>query len=201
MNTIKGGVTNHCLFVERTTYYVSSFKGGTFLITTTPRGHSGYTEEFRFSLEYPRGNPDDVPYFLYSRSSSSRPFLTSKLYLSDYKNFPIGVAAFHPEEAWNDTRKIYVIDRPGYQPMISLDDFRHARCCNEKSISHYFYAYDVRVPGEKQNCFHFQNLFPFYTTFIHGNTVSRFIILFDAKLLTSTRSPTQLVDEWSAIVF
>ena len=195
MNTIKGGVTNHCLFVERTTYYVSSFKGGTFLITTTPRGYSGYTEEFRFSLEYPRGNPDDVPYFLYSWSYSSRPFLTSKLYLSDYNNLPLGVAAFHSEEARNDTRKIYVIDGPGYPAMIILDDFRHARCCTKKSISHYFYAYDVRVPGEKQTVFIFKT-YSHFTRLLF--TVALFLGLFfwfHPKILTSTRSPTQLVDE------
>ena len=130
-------------FAEETTYYVSSYKGKDFQISTQPSEHSGFSEEFRFTLEHPRGNPRETPYFLYSGASSGQSFVTSTLGRS---NFPLDVVVLNSEALGRNSRKIYLIDRSNYSPMISLYDHGNVTCCK---LNFSFYAFNVTETGKR----------------------------------------------------
>ena len=136
------------LFAENTTYYVSSFKGKDFRISTQPSEHSLYAEEFRFTLEHPRGNPKEKPYYIYSAGSSGQSFVTRKLVLFDHTNFPLDIVVLNNVSVGLNSRRIYLIDRSNYGPMITLDGHGNVTCCKAiRSLS--FYAYHVIESGKK----------------------------------------------------
>ena len=140
-------ITRIFLFAENTTYYVSSYKGKDFRISTQPSEHSLYSEEFRFTLEHPRGNPKEIPYFIYSEGSSGQSFVTPKLVLFDHTNFPLDVVVLNNDSAGLNSRRIYLIDRSSYGPMITLDGHENLTCCKAiRSLS--FYAYHVTESGK-----------------------------------------------------
>ena len=127
-----------------------------FRISSRPSEHKlGYSEEFRFTLEHPRGNPTEVLYFLYPGAASRQSFVTSKLDLSDYKNFPLGVVVLNNDGERRNSRKVYLINRRNYSPMISLDDHRNMNCC-KGNVKFSFYAFNVTEPGKRRKgCFSF----------------------------------------------
>lgn len=141
-------------FAEETIYYVSSNKGKDFRLSTQPAEHSLYSEEFRFTLEHPRGNQKEAPYFVYPGASSRQTFVTSKLDLSIYTNFPLDVVVLSTEGTPRNFRKIYLIDRSDYGPMISLDDYDIVNCCEGK-LNFSFYAHNVTESGKisRKVCF------------------------------------------------
>ena len=117
---------------EETIYFVYSYKGKDFQIFTQPFEHSLYFEEFRFTLEQPRGNPNETAYFIYSEASSGQSFVTSKWDPSKYNNFPLDVVVLNDERVGHNSRRVYLIDRSNYGPMISLYHHGHVICCNGK---------------------------------------------------------------------
>jgi len=119
-------------FAEDTIYHVYSYNGKDFRIFTQPSEHSLYFEEFRFTLQRPRGNPDETAYFIYSEASSGESFVTSKLDPSNYSRFPIDVVVLNNESVGRNSRRVYLIDRSNYGPMISLYDHRNVICCKGK---------------------------------------------------------------------
>ena len=127
---------------------MSSYKGQVFQITSQPSEHSQYTEEFRFTLEHPRGNPNEVPYFIYSRESSGHGFVSSTLDLYRYTDFPMDMVVLKSAQGLrHETRKIYLFGRHKYGVMLSLDDHRNVNCCR-RDIIFSFYAFNVTEPGE-----------------------------------------------------
>ncbi len=129
-----------------TVYYVLSNKGKDFRISTQPAEHSLYSEEFRFTLEHPQGNQKEAPYFVYPQASSRQTFVSSKLDLSIYTNFPLDVVLLSNERPPRNSRRIYLIDSE-YGPLISLDDYEIVHFCEEK-LNFSFYAHDVTVSGK-----------------------------------------------------
>ena len=154
-------------FAEGTTYYVSSYKGKDFRISTQPFDHSLYSEEFRFTLEHPRGYPKEKPFFVYPGAFSRQTFVSSKLDLSNYTNFPIDVVVLSNREPPHNSRKIYVIDRSTYGPMISLDDHKTVNCCKGK-LNFSFYAHNITESGKIPR----KHLVSFVYMFYVGLTVS-----------------------------
>ncbi|KAJ7380782.1 hypothetical protein OS493_007162 [Desmophyllum pertusum] len=130
-------------FAEETTYYVSSYKGKDFRVSTQPFERRRYSEEFRFTLEHSRGNPRETPYFLYAEASSRQSFVTSRL---DHFTFPLDVVVLNNEALRRNSRKIYLIDRRNYSPMISLYEHRNVTCCK---LNFSFYAFDVTETGNR----------------------------------------------------
>ena len=135
-------------FADKTTYYVSSHKGKDFRISTQLSEHSLYSEEFRFTLEHPRGNPNETPYFIYSDASSGQSFVSSNLDPSNYENFPLNVVVLNNVSVGRDSREIYLIGRSDNGPMISLDGHGNVNCCKGK-VNFSFYAYNVTESGKK----------------------------------------------------
>ena len=109
-----------------------SYNGKDFRIFTQPSKHSLYFEEFRFTLEHPRGNPNEAAYFIYSEASSGQSVVTSKLDTSSYKKFPLDVVVLNKEREGSNSRRVYLIDRSNYGPMISLYDHGNVICCKGK---------------------------------------------------------------------
>lgn len=135
-----------------TTFYVSTYKGQFFKLSSQPSEHSLWTEEFRFTLEHPRGNANEVPHFIYSRESGRRSFVTSTLDLSVYRNFPIDIVVpSRAQDLQRETRKIYLIGRHSYGAMFSLNDLINLNCCRRNTIFS-FYAFNVTEPGKKIHC-------------------------------------------------
>ena len=124
-----------------------SYNGKDFRIFTQPSEHSLYFEEFRFTLEHPRGNPNEAAYFIYSEASSGQSFVTSKLDPSSYKKFPLDVAALNDKRVGSNSRRVYLIDRSNYGPMISLRDHGNVICCKGRQTS--FYAHNVTEGNKK----------------------------------------------------
>lgn len=134
---------------EKTTYYVSSYKGQVFQITARPSEHSQYAEDFRFTLEHPRGNTNEVVYFIYSQESSGHSFFSTTLDLYRYTDFPMDMVVLNSaQDLQHETRKIYLFDRQKYGVMLSLDDYRNVGCCR-RDIIFSFYAFNVTEPGER----------------------------------------------------
>jgi len=128
---------------------VSSYKGKDFRLTTLPAEHSLYSEEFRFTLEHPRGNPKETPYFIYSQASDRQSFIQPKLeVLAGYTRFPLGVVVLTNQGLRQDSRRIHLIGRSQYGPMISLDEKEIANCCKAK-LNFSFYAFNVTESGKK----------------------------------------------------
>lgn len=128
---------------------MSSFKGKDFRISTEPSEHSLYSEEFRFTLEHPRGNPNETPYFIYSKASDGESFIQPKLdVMADYTNFPLDVVVLNNEGLRQNSRRVHMIERSQYGPMISLDEHEIANCCKAK-LNSSFYAYNVTESGKK----------------------------------------------------
>ena len=138
-------------FAEDTTYYVSSNKGKKFRISTQPSKHNLYHEEFRFTLEHPRGNAKETAYFIYSKASRSQGFTTSKLDPANYKRFPLDVVVLNNERVGRDSKRVYLIDRSNYGPMISLHDYGNETCCKGKQTFS-FYAHNVTVGKKTHSC-------------------------------------------------
>ena len=146
---------HHCIywylessFAGETTFFVSSNKGKDFRISIQPSKETLYSEEFRFTLEHPRGNPKEETYFIYPEASSDHSFVSSKLDPSNYKKYPLDVVVLNNKTAGRNSRRVYLIDRSDYGPMISLDDHGNVSCCRGKQ-SFYFYAYIVTALGTK----------------------------------------------------
>ena len=135
-------------FAEETTFYVSSYKGKDFRISTQSSKESLYSEEFRFTLGHPRGNWKETTYFIYSEASSDHSFVSSKLDPSNYKKYPLDVVVLNNETAGRNSRRVYLIDRSNYGPMISPDDHGNVSCCKGKQ-NFYFYAHNVTALGTK----------------------------------------------------
>lgn len=132
---------------EETTYYVSSYKGKDFRISTEPAEHSLYSEEFRFTLEHPQGIPKETPYFIYSQASDEQSFIQPKMdALADYIRFPLGVVVLNNQG--RNSRRIHLIERSQYGLMISLDEHEIANCCKGK-LNFSFYGYNVTKSGER----------------------------------------------------
>ena len=135
-------------FAEETIFYVSSNKGKDFRISIQPSKGTLYSEEFRFTLEHPGGNPKEKTYFIYSEASSDHSFVSSKLDPSNYNKYPLDVVVLSNKTAGGNSRRVYLIDRSDYGPMISLDDHGNVSCCKEKQ-NFYFYAHNVTALGTK----------------------------------------------------
>lgn len=129
-----------------TTFYVSSFMGRGFRLSSQPLDHSRYSEEFQFILEHPSANPRESPYFIYSGLYSKSSFVTSFLDLSNTANFPLDVVVLG--RAGSNSTKINFISRSPYRPMISVGDYTNDYCCAEK-ILFSFYALNVTKPGRR----------------------------------------------------
>ena len=125
-----------------------SHNGKNFRIFTQPSEHGLYFEEFRFTLEHPRGLQNETTYFIYSEASSGQSFVTSKLDPSSYKKFPLDVAALNDKRVGSNSRRVYLIDRSNYGPMISLHDHGNVICCKGRQTS--FYVHNVT---EGKKCF------------------------------------------------
>lgn len=136
---------------DETVYYVSSYKGKDFRISSQPPEHSLYSEQFQFTLEHQRRDPKEIPYFIYSKGSSEHNFVTSALDLSDNNNFPLDVVALNNERVGRNSRKIYLMDSTYDGPMISLDGHGNVSCCREK-VKLSFYAYNVTESGKRPYC-------------------------------------------------
>jgi len=139
-------------FAEETIYYVYSYNGKDFRIFTQPSEHSLYFEEFRFTLGHPRGNPNETAYFIYSEASSGESFVTSQLDPSSYDRFPLDVVLLNKERVGSNSRRVYLIDRSNYGPMISLYDHGNVICCKAKQTFS-FYAHSVTEGKEKVSIF------------------------------------------------
>ena len=144
---------HHCIysylessFAGETTFFVSSNKGKDFRISIQPSKETLYSEEFRFTLEHPRGHQNETTYFIYSEASSGQSFVTSKLDPSSYKKFPLDVAVLNDKRVGSNSRRVYLIDRSNYGPMISLRDHGNVICCKGRQTS--FYAHNV-TEGKK----------------------------------------------------
>jgi len=137
-------------FAEDTTYYVSSNKGKDFRISTQPNKHNLYQEEFRFTLKHPRGNSKETAYFIYSEASRRQSFTTSKLDPSNYR-FPLDVVVLNNERVGRNSKRVYLIDRSNYGPMISLHDYGNVTCCKGKQTFS-FYAHNVTVGKKTHSC-------------------------------------------------
>lgn len=133
-------------FLETKTFYVSSYKGRTFRIGLQPSDHSLYSEEFRFTLEKPRGNLEETPYFIYPAVLKEKSFVTPELDVVNYTSFPLDVVVLS-SDAEKNARKIYLIDRGRYGQMISLHSHRNDSCCGRKTVFS-FDALNVSEPGE-----------------------------------------------------
>lgn len=120
--------------------------GRGFRLSSLPFDHSRYSEEFRFTLEHPSGNPKERPYFIYSGLYSRPSLVTSYLDLSNTGNFPLDVVVLRG--AGNNSRKINLINRSPYRQMISVGDYTNDNCCARKIVFS-FYALDVTKPGRK----------------------------------------------------
>ena len=132
---------------EETIYYVYSYNGNDFRIFTQPFEHSHYAEEFRFTLAHPRGNPNETAHFVYSEAASGQSFVTSKFGPSSYDRFPLDVVVLNNERVESNSRRVYLIDRNNYGPMISLYDHGNVICCKGKQ-TFLFYAHNV-TEGKK----------------------------------------------------
>jgi len=133
---------------------VSSSKGKDFRISTQPSKQNLYSDEFRFTLENPRGNPKETTFFIYSEATIDHSFVSSKLDPSDYNKYPLDVVVLNNETAGRSSRRVYVIGRSNYGPMISLDDHGNVSCCRGKQNFH-FYAYNVTALGTKHASVYF----------------------------------------------
>ena len=140
-------------FAEETKYHVYSHDGKDFRIVTQPSEHDLYFEEFRFTLEHPRGHPNETAYFIYSEASSGQSFITSKLDPSSHNRFPLDVVVLNKERVGSNSRRIYLIDRRNYGPMISLYDHGNVICCKGKQTFSFFA--DNVTEGKKRNTFVF----------------------------------------------
>ena len=120
--------------------------GRGFRLSSLPFDHSGYSEEFRFTLAQPSGNSKERPYFIYSGLYSRSSFVASSLDLSNTGNFPLGV--FVLSGAGSNSTKINLINRSPYGQMISVGDRTNNTCCARKIVFS-FYALDVTKPGRK----------------------------------------------------
>ncbi|XP_022807962.1 uncharacterized protein LOC111344964 [Stylophora pistillata] len=135
-----------CFQKETKTFYVSSYKGRTFRIGLQPSDHSLYSEEFRFTLEKPRGNLEEKPYFIYPAVLKEKSFVTPELDVVNYTSFPLDVVVLS-SDAEKNARKIYLIDRGRYGQMISLHSHRNDSCCGRKTVFS-FDALNVSEPGD-----------------------------------------------------
>ena len=135
------------IIVGKATFYVSSLKGNDFRISTKPSGDNLYFDEFRFALEHPRGNPTEKTYFIYPHSKGHS-FVTTKLDISYYNNYPLDVVVLNHKELSLNCSKIFFISRDGAGPMITLEDPGLKDCCKCKA-NFSFYACDVVQSGEE----------------------------------------------------
>ena len=126
---------------------MSSYKGKDFRISAQPSEHNLYHEDFRFTLKHPRGNSKETAFFIYSEASRNQSFATSKLDPSIYRKFPLDVVVLNNERVGRNSRRVYLIDRSNYGPMISLHDHGNVTCCKGKQTFS-FYAHNVTV-GKK----------------------------------------------------
>jgi len=138
-----------CSIVGETTYHVSSYKGKVYRISSQPYGHSLYSEEFRFTLKHPLGNPNEVAHVIYSRESRGHSFIESNLDLSNQGNFPIDVVTLRDGHDERHKTKVYSIKRHRYGTMLSLDDHKNVDCCS-KDVIFAFSAYNVSRTGKKK---------------------------------------------------
>ena len=123
-----------------------SYNGKDFRIFTQPSEHGLYFEEFRFTLKHPRGHPNETTYFIYSEASSGLSFVASNFGTSGYKKFPLDVVVLNEERVGSNSRRVYLIERSNYGPMISLHDHGNVICCKGRQTS--FYAHKV-TEGKK----------------------------------------------------
>ena len=141
---------------------MSSYEGKDFRLSTLPAEHSLYSEEFRFTLEHPLGNPKETPYFIYSQASDKQSFIQPKLdNLADYARFPLGVVVLNNQGMRQNSRRIHLTRRSQYGPMISLDENEVANCCKAE-LNFSFYAYNVTESGKRlrKNVSSFVNAVP-----------------------------------------
>ena len=138
-----------CSIVGETTYHVSSYEGKVYRISSQPYGHSLYSEEFRFTLKHPLGNPNEVAHVIYSRESRGHSFIESNLDLSNQENFPIAVVTLSDEHNERHKTKVYSIKRHRYGTMLSLDDHKNVDCCSKDAVFS-FSAYNVSRTGKRK---------------------------------------------------
>ena len=132
-------------------YYVYSYNGKDFRIFTQLSEHRLYFEEFRFTLAHPRGNPNETTYFIYSEASSSQSFVTLKFDPFSHDRFPLDVVILNNERVGSNSRRVHLIDRSNYGPMISLYDHGNVICCKEKQTFS-FYAHNVTEGKKTHPC-------------------------------------------------
>ena len=126
---------------------MSSLKGNDFRISTRPSGDNLYSDEFRFSVEHPRGNPTKSTYFIYPRAKGHS-FFTTKLDVFNYNNYPVDVSVLNQKELSLNCTKIFFIGRDRVGPMITLEDPSLMDGCKYK-VNFSFYARNVVQSGEE----------------------------------------------------
>ncbi|PFX15365.1 G-protein coupled receptor GRL101 [Stylophora pistillata] len=134
-----------CQQTDETTYYVSSYMGKDYKISSRPSEHSLYSEEFRFTLKHPRGLLRETLYFVYSKASRRQSFFRKKLDLSDYNNYPLDVVVLNDKRSSPSCKKIYLIKRENMGPIISLEDYSDVDRCKGK-IKFSFCSFKVTEP-------------------------------------------------------
>lgn len=141
--------TTFCLIVGKTTYHVSSYEGKVYRISSKPYAHSLYSEEFRFTLKHPLGNPNEVAHVVYSRESRGHSLIESNLDLSNQGNFPIDVVTLSDENDERHKTKVYSIKRHRYGTMLSLYDHKNVDCYSKDAVFS-FSAYNVSRTGKRK---------------------------------------------------
>lgn len=134
------------IILGKATFYVSSLKGNDFRISTRPSEDYLYSDEFRFTIAHPQGNPTEKPYFIYPKALKGNSFVNTKLDISNYNNYPLDVAALSHKELSQNCSKIFFISRDRVGPMITLEDHSFMDCCKSKT-GFSFYACNVSKSG------------------------------------------------------
>ena len=135
------------IILGKATFYVSSLKGNDFRISTRPSEDYLYSDEFRFTIAHPQGNPTEKPYFIYPKALKGNSFVNTKLDISNYNNYPLDVAVLSHKELSQNCSKIFFISRDRVGPMITLEDHSFMDCCKSKT-GFSFYACNVSKSGK-----------------------------------------------------
>ena len=135
------------IILGKATFYVSSLKGNDFRISTRLSEDYLYSDEFRFTIAHPQGNPTEKPYFIYPKALKGNSFVNTKLDISNYNNYPLDVAVLSHKELSQNCSKIFFISRDRVGPMITLEDHSFMDCCKSKT-GFSFYACNISESGK-----------------------------------------------------
>ena len=136
------------IILGKATFYVSSTMGKDFRISTRPSEDNRYSDEFRFSIEHPQGNPTEKTFFIYPYAKGHS-FVTTKLDIFNYNNYPLDVAVLNHKDLSLNCSKIFFISRDRVGPMITLEDPSLMDGCKCET-KFFFYACNVVQSGEDE---------------------------------------------------